>query len=378
MTRAALKDLARDCEATLAAEIEAGRVGGGAACLRDVASGEQHTVFMGRNAPDGPAVTLDSVVRLYSMTKPMLATLALRLIDAGRLPGLDMRVSELAAGIDGVRVPPTMTLRHLLTMSSGLAGSKEHERMQRVYRAAGVLPYDYTERGYGTDETDFLRRVLGCELSAAPGAQWEYGRSADVAGLLIQHHLGTPLDALFRTYLFEPLGMASSGFFLPPDLTADVVLQPSADPPTGESLADLRRTSGFRSAGSGGLASLRDYLAFLQAVFFPAPDSAFLSESARVELLSDQIAGLHDTGPDYIPGPGWGFGLNFKISPRYCGPGTARRVAWLGRAGTSFLVDLEKELILLFAAPSYGQTRILQATFTELADRHLPQVASAR
>ncbi|MFG5721925.1 serine hydrolase domain-containing protein [Streptomyces murinus] len=376
--RTALEDLARDCGATLTAELEAGRIGGGAACLRDVAAGEQHTVFVGRNAPAGPPVSLDSVVRLYSMTKVMLATLTLRLIDAGRLPGLDLRVAELATGLDGVRVPAAMTLRQLLTMSSGLAGSKEHERMQRVYRAAGVLPYDYTERGYATDETDFLRRIFGCELSAAPGTQWEYGRSADVAGLLLQHHLGTPLDALFRTYVFEPLGMTSSGFYLPPGLPPDVVLQPPFDPPTGEALADVRRTSGFRSAGSGGLASLRDYLAFLQAVFFPAPDSGFLSASARAELLTDQISGLHDTGPDYIPGPGWGFGLNFKISPRNCGPGNARRVAWLGRAGTSFLVDLENELILLFAAPSYGQTRILQAKFTELADRHLPQVASAR
>ncbi|MGW3173914.1 serine hydrolase domain-containing protein [Streptomyces sp. NPDC001153] len=346
--------------------------------MRDIASGGQRTVFVGRNAPAGPPVSLDSIVRLYSMTKPMLATLTLRLIDTGRLPGLDMPVAELALGVQGLQVPAAMTLRHLLTMSSGLAGSKEHERMQQVYRAAGVLPFDYTDRGYDTDETDFLRRLFACELSAAPGTQWEYGRSADAAGLLIQHYLGTPLDVLFSRYLFEPLGMTSSGFCLPPGLAPDLVLQPPVDPPTGERLTRLDRTCGFRSAGSGGLASLRDYLTFLQAVFFPEPDSGLLSESARAELLSDQIAGLHDTGPDYIPGPDWGFSLNFGISPRHCGPDDARRLAWLGRAGTSFIVDLEKKLILLFAAPSYGRTRILQAMFADLADRHLPQVASTR
>lgn len=376
--RPALEDLARDCRSALTVEIEAGRVLGGAACIRDIASGEQRTVFAGRNSATGPPVSLDSVVRLYSMTKPMLATVALRLIDAGLLPGLDMAAAELAAGLRGVSVPEGMTLRQLLTMSSGLAGSKEHERMQQVYRAAGVLPFDYTDRGYDTDESDFLRRIFGCEPSTAPGTQWEYGRSADVAGLLIQHYLGTPLDVLFRRHLFEPLGMTSSGFSLPPGLTADSVLQPPIDPPTGESLGRLDRATGFRSAGSGGLASLRDYLTFLEAVFFPAPDSALLSKEARAELLSDQITGLHDTGPDYIPGPGWGFSLNFGISPRYCGPEDARRVAWLGRAGTSFVVDLEEELIMLFAAPCYGRTRVLQATFAELVDTHLLQTASNR
>ncbi|MBT2363976.1 beta-lactamase family protein [Streptomyces sp. ISL-10] len=373
-----VEDLARDCHSLLTAEIDAGRIQGGAACIRDIAAGEQRTVFVGRNSPAGPPVTLDSVVRIYSMTKPMLATVVLRLIDAGLLPGLDMSAAELAAGIRGLSVPAGMTLRQLLSMSSGLAGSKEHERMQQVYRAAGVLPFDYTDRGYDTDEIDFLRRIFGCELSSAPGTQWEYGRSADVAGLLIQHYLGTPIDMLFSRHLFEPLAMASSGFFLPPGVATDSVLQPPADPPTGESLSRLDRTGGFRSAGSGGLASLRDYLTFLEAVFIPPADSDFLSDAARAELLSDQIVGLHDTGPDYIPGPDWGFSLNVGISPRHCGPENARRVAWLGRAGTSFIIDLEEKLIMLFAAPSYGQTRILQAAFAELTYRHSRQTAGTR
>ncbi|MFG3024994.1 serine hydrolase domain-containing protein [Streptomyces sp. NPDC048254] len=368
--------IAEACRAVLTAEAEAGRIVGGAACIHDVAADRDLAVFVGRNAPTGRPVSEDSVIRLYSMTKPMLATLVLRLIDAGLLPGLDMPVQGLAAGLSEVRVPAGMTLRQLLNMSSGLAGSKEHEQMQREYRAAGVLPFDYTDRAYDTDEIDFLRRIFDCRLSAPPGEQWEYGRSADVAGLLLQHHLGTPLDVLFRRYLFEPLGMASSGFFLPPGLGMDSVLQPPMDPPTGESLTDLDRRTGYRSAGSGGLASLRDYLTFLKAVFFPAPGTAFMTEATRAELLADQIVGLHDTGPDYIPGPGWGFSLNFGIWPRNCRPAEARRLAWLGRAGTSFVVDLEEELIMLFAAPCYGRTRVLRATFAELADHHLQRKVS--
>jgi CubicO group peptidase (beta-lactamase class C family) len=376
--RRELDALAQHCHTYLATEVEAGRILGGAACIRDVAEDRQRAVLVGRNSPTGHPVSEDSVIRLYSMTKPMLATLALRLIDAGLLPGLDIAVAELAAGLSGVRAPAEMTLRHLLSMSSGLAGSKEHERMQQVYRAAGVLPFDYTGRAYATDETDFLRRIFGCPLSAPPATQWEYGRSADVAGLLLQHYLRTPLDALFSRHLFEPLGMRSSGFLLPSGHTMESVLQPPIDPPTGESLTSLDRPGGFRSAGSGGLASLRDYLRFLEAVFFPAPGSDFLSDAARAELLSDQIVGLHDTGPDYVPGPGWGFSLNFGISPRGCRPESARRLAWLGRGGTSFIVDLEEKLIMLFAAPCYGRTRVLQATFAELADTYLRQTVSTR
>ncbi|MEV6328832.1 serine hydrolase domain-containing protein [Streptomyces sp. NPDC051909] len=377
MSRHALDKLVQDCGSLLTAELEAGRILGGAACVRDVAADRQWTVFVGRNAPDGPPVSLDSVVRLYSMTKPVLAVLALRLIDAGLLPGLDVPAAELAAGLPGVAVPAGMTLRRLLSMTSGLAGSK-HERMEQVYRAAGIVQFDYTERGYATDEADFLRRIFACELSAPPGTQWEYGRSADVAGLLIQHHLGTSLDALFARHVFEPLGMTSSGFFLPPGRPAESVLQPPVDPPTGESLTGLDKATGFRSAGSGGLASLRDYLSFLEAVFFPGPGPAFLGPAARAELLSDQITGLHDTGPDYIPGPDWGFSLNLGITPRHCRPEDARQVAWLGRAGTSFIVDVERELIMLFAAPCYGRTRVLRATFAGLADDHLRQTASTR
>ncbi|MFJ5631840.1 serine hydrolase domain-containing protein [Streptomyces goshikiensis] len=376
--RQALEDLALDCRTALTAELSAGRIHGGAACILDVEAGERRNVFVGRNAPAGPAVSQDSVVRTYSMTKAMLATVALRLIDAGLLRGLDMSAAELAAGIEGVSVPEGMTLRRLLSMSSGLAGAKEHARMERVYRAAGILPFDYTDRGYGTDENDFLRRIFDCALSSEPGTQWEYGRSADVAGLLLQHHLATPLDVLFDRHLFEPLGMASSGFSLPRGVPNDSVLQPPADPPTGEPLSRLDRSGGFCSAGSGGLTSLRDYLTFLEAVFFPVEGSAFLSDAARTELLTDQISGLHDTGPDYIPGPGWGFGLSLGITPRDCGPENVRRVAWLGRAGTSFIVDLKEKLIMLFAAPSYGQTRVLQAAFADLVDTNLQQLAGTR
>jgi CubicO group peptidase (beta-lactamase class C family) len=353
----------------LAEEVASGRILGGVAHCRDVGRDRRWSVLVGRDARHGPPVSDDSVVRLYSMTKPLLAVLTLRLVDLGLLPGLDVPVAELADGLDGVRVDPRMTVRHLLTMTSGLAGAKfADERMRRIYEAAGVLPFDYTERAYRTDETDFLRRIFRCPLSAAPGRQWEYGRSADVLGLLLQHHLRTPVDALFTRHLFAPLGMTSSGFFLPPDRAPATVLQPPADPPTGERLAALTRPAGFRSAGSGGLASPADYARFLEAVFFPAPRTPLLSPDARAELLTDQIAGLHDTGPDYIPGSGWGFSLNFGITPRNSRPADARRLAWLGRCGTSFIVDLKDQRIMTFAAPCFGRPRELQAAFSDIVD----------
>ncbi|ACI52654.1 beta-lactamase [Gluconacetobacter diazotrophicus PA1 5] len=162
---------------------------------------------------DRPMAT-DTLMRLASLTKPVVTAVALRLAERGML-GLDDAVTRFLpdfrpACADGS--VPVITLRHLLTHTAGLSYGFAFPRDDNPYVRAGVSD-GIAEPGLAL--ADNLARLSGVPLSFAPGQGWQYSLALDVMGGVLERAGDAPLPELVRQYVGAPLGWARSGFSVP-------------------------------------------------------------------------------------------------------------------------------------------------------------------
>src|SRR5207244_703237 len=172
-------------------------------------------VFGVREVGAGPAMTLDSVFRIASMTKAITSVAAMQLVEQGKLaldapvPDIDPALSrpQVLEGFDASGAPRLrparrpITLRHLLTHTAGFTYDMWNEDMGRYLKTAG-LP------SRATGKVASIR----APLSFDPGDRWEYGINTDWVGRLVEALSGQPLDVYFREKIFAPLGMKDSGY----------------------------------------------------------------------------------------------------------------------------------------------------------------------
>jgi CubicO group peptidase (beta-lactamase class C family) len=232
----------------------------------------------------------NSICRIYSMTKPVTGIAAMLLVEDGKL-SLDQPVADVLPEFRALRVAidversldsrpasKTMTMRHLLTHTSGLASwtplSSGPELLHVAYRERGITPGNFGERldrqGYGPQATslvDMVRRLAELPLAYEPGTVSNYSIGTDVMALVIERASGMPYERFLRDRLFTPLDMSSTAFQVKREdagrLTTNYQFAPTGLTPT-----DAAATSAFLElprliAGGGGLVStLRDYARF--------------------------------------------------------------------------------------------------------------------
>jgi CubicO group peptidase (beta-lactamase class C family) len=298
-----------------------------------------------------------SLYRIYSMTKPVVAAGVVLLVQDGQLSLEDpvaKYVPEFAgltvlAGSPDRREPArTMTVAHLLTHACGLANSWGAARVAPLYREAGLVAaawmYDPAIAGL----PGFATRLAALPLEFQPGTDWMYGYGLDIAGLVIERVTGERLGSFLQRRLFAPLGMASTGFFVP-EAGADRLaglyaardgrLDRVAD---GSERRALARP--FADSGSAGLVStLGDYGRFadMLAGLGRYGDTQVMATSS-VRLLTTPYGpqapllpsltrfGSYDAGSI-----GQALGGVTRLDDR-SGPGSAGEYAWGGAAGTAF------------------------------------------
>ena len=168
-------------------------------------------------------MAMDTIFRLFSMTKPVTAVAMMILWDEGKwspadplakhLPELaDLRVSRSAQECtDEPEVAATQpTLEHLMTHQAGFSYGFTDDPIDRAYRAAGlpILPHDITAQEY-------LSRLAGVPLAYEPGTGWRYSVAMDVQGIFIERLSGMTLRDFMHERIFEPLGMVDTDFAVP-------------------------------------------------------------------------------------------------------------------------------------------------------------------
>ena len=174
------------------------------------------------------AYTDDTVVRMFSMTKPITSVAAMMLYEEGLLElkspiskwlpeFADTRVYRSGSFLAPITDPLTEPIRvwHLLTHTSGLTyGFHNTHATDAIYRRGGF------EWGNppGADLAACCAMWAAMPLAFQPGTEWNYGVSTDVLGRLVEVVSGMPLDDFFRTRIFEPLGMTDTDFYVHDEL----------------------------------------------------------------------------------------------------------------------------------------------------------------
>lgn len=169
-------------------------------------------------------MTRDTIIRLFSMTKPVTAVAVLILAECGKLDLWD-NVSKYIPEFqdckvmqaDGSLVAPKREINiwDLLTMTSGLTyPDLDCEPARQMDRLFGRIRQEL-EAGHPTDTLGYCRQIAAVPLCFQPGEKWRYGLSADILGGIIEVASGQRFGEFLQREIFEPLGMKDTGFIVP-------------------------------------------------------------------------------------------------------------------------------------------------------------------
>lgn len=332
----------------------------------------------GKRDPAAPdAMRKDSLFRIYSMTKPIVSVAAMMLWEEGRLllndpvskfiPGFANQkvMVERAGRVELVPADNAATVQDLLRHTSGLTYEfRGTGPAQRAYMEAKV----YRRNQTNTDQANTLGSL---PLAYQPGTHWEYSRSTDVLGRVVEVASGQPLGQFLDSRILQPLGMTDTAFHAPTDKHSRLAGGFAKDPETGldVSLLDVREPAKFESGGGGLVSTAMDYARFLQMMLNNGQlgDTRLLSRKT-VELMTADHLGQIKGSADLLP-PGYGFGLGFavRLQPGISVmPGSTGQYFWGGAAGTSFWVDPAERLFAVLMIQAPGPREYYRVMFRDL------------
>ncbi|MGB6307020.1 MAG: serine hydrolase domain-containing protein, partial [Steroidobacteraceae bacterium] len=361
----------------MAGEVERGRVPGAVALIARRGRLGYFESYGRRDADAGAPMARDAIFRIYSMTKPITSVAAMMLWEEGRfllsdpiakyLP--ELGALEVAVERDGEleRVPAlrAVTIQDLLRHTSGLTYEfRGTGPVHRMYRSARVD----SRAQSNADQVATLGRL---PLLHQPGTRWEYGRSTDVIGRLVEVLSGQKLGAFFEERILGPLGMVDTAFHVPQPGHARLAEPFARDPDSGVAvqLLAVRDPPKFESGGGGLVSTAADYARFLQMLLDRGTfDGRRLLSRKTLELMTSDHLGPITGAPDLLL-PGHGFGLGFSVR-LHAGiahvPGSVGQYFWGGLAGTTFWVDPAEQLFALLLIQAPGLRDYYRTLFRDL------------
>jgi len=318
-----------------------------------------------RDVATGAAMSPDSVVWIASMTKAITAAAAMQQVEQGKL-SLDapiagvlpqLRDLKVLEGFDAggkpklrpARVP--VTLRHLLTHSSGFVYDMWNANMSRYLELTGTPGI-----------ISCANAALDLPLVFEPGSAWDYGIGIDWAGKAVEAVSGKSLGVYLADNLFRPLGMRDTGFRIRDDQRARLARM-HARTPEGIIAIDFEipQAPEFEMGGGGLYSTVGDYLRFTRMILeggvldgvrvLAAPTVAQMSQNAMGDLrcrAMKSVAPGSTNDVDFLAGMQWG--LSFLINPEALPTGrSAGSLAWAGLANSYFWIDPAKQVAGVYA-----------------------------
>ena len=326
---------------------------------------------------------LNTIFRMASMTKPITSVAVMMLYEEGYFQ-LDDPVADYIPEFKDLKVFSSidkdgiytvdqirpMTIRDLLTHTSGLTGVGADSPVDSLYREANLSE--------GTLK-DMIQKLSKIPLLYQPGTRWNYSRSSDVLAYLVEVISGKPFDVFLKERIFNPLKMKDTDFYVPKEKIERVVAVYAPDS-VGIKVIMKPDTSNISIpvkflSGNGGLVSTAtDYMIFSQMLLNKGEyNGVRLLGSKTVDLmtsnqLSNEIMPNDDFFGPLLSGMGFGFGfavLQDNIQSKIIG--SKGSYWWSGSGNTYFYIDPKEELVLIlmtqfvpnFYYPVYKQFRVL-------------------
>jgi CubicO group peptidase (beta-lactamase class C family) len=311
----------------------------------------------------GSKISPDTVFWLLSMTKAITATACMQLIEQGKLQ-LDQPASQILSELASPRVldgfdsggkpklrsaKRPITVRHLLTHTSGFTYSVWSEGLTRYEEVTGMPDIAYSRNGAFTAPLEF-----------DPGDRWQYGIGMDWAGKLVEAISDQSLEVYFRENIFAPLGMSNTGFLMSSAQRRRVatIYNRQSDGSLKPAAFEMPQRPEFFSGGGGLFGTPRDYMMFLQMLLrggtfggarILKPETVasmyenHIGDLQVVEMKTAQPA--YSNSFDEFTGMVHKWGLSFDINTQ---PGpygrSAGSVSWAGLLNCYFWLDPVKHV----------------------------------
>ena len=308
----------------------------------------------------------DSILRFYSMTKPITSASIMMLVEEGKI-GLDDPVSKHVPEFDGLKVfvekdgeelkredtKREMSIRDLLRHTSGLTyGFFGNSSVDQEYRAARVLA-----------RTDTLENTIAklskLPLLYQPGTRFNYSVSTDVLGHVVERVSGQRLDQFLRQRILDPLDMHDTAFYVPKEGAARFANN-YGPKPDGDGLRVIDAAAESRylrppklySGGGGLVSTARDYMRFSQMLLNKGElDGTRLLKATTIEQMTrNQLP--ESAYPISLSGgrDGVGFGLGFSVvveKTEYTRRSRVGQYGWGGAASTHFWISPRDDLAVV-------------------------------
>ena len=333
----------------------------------------------------------DTIFRITSMTKPILALATMMLVEDGRLAldePADALLPELAhrqvlKRIDGpldetVSARRPITVEDLLTfrMGHGLITEPTFDPPYPIVNAARDLELVMGPPDPRTphDPDEWLKRFATLPLMYQPGERWQYNTGSLVLSVLVARASGQTLPDFFQMRIFEPLGMKDTGFSLSAEKSSRLPSNYMTNFQTGK--MELQTASGpgvwtkppaFPSGAAGLVSTIDDYLAFARLLLNEGVhENRRLVSQSSVRLMTsnhlkpEQMAG----GGPILAGQGWGFGMAVATAPDDVSP-VPGRYGWSGGYGTYWFNDPSRHRVAI--AMTQVSDVLFNGTMTEFA-----------
>ncbi|NQV81950.1 MAG: beta-lactamase family protein [Alphaproteobacteria bacterium] len=366
----------------LQAYIDTGQLAGVSALLSRRGQPPHYWTVGRRDVAADLPVARDTIFRIASMSKPITSLAALLLIEEGRL-ALEDPVARYAPAFGASRVLRTpssplddtvpverpITIEDLLTHRAGLSYGAFHSgSLAAAYDAALGADIDSA-----VDPDAWIAGAASLPLIVQPGAAFHYGRSTDLLGLLIARIEGAPLGEVLRRRIFEPLGMADTGFTVPPDKAArrakmygfdnaGTLVEVGAHPAQAPAFLAARPADmTYVSGGQGLWSTLDDYHAFARLFVddgnvggVPVVRRETLQLLTTNRLSPEQRAQARTLGDPLFAAHGFGLGVAVVIDPENANAlrcrGGVGTVGWPGAYGGWWQADPTDGSVMIFLA----------------------------
>lgn len=323
---------------------------------------------IGRQSPASSApMTKDSIFRIFSMTKPIVSVGIMMLLEDGHFllgDPVAKFIPEFAnqkvgvennGKLDLVPVQRPMTIQDLLRHTSGITYDHTgNSLVQQLYQQSRLRSRKITN-------AEHAALVASLPLVCQPGAEWNYSRSTDILGRIIEVASGKSLSAFLTERILAPLQMAETAFHTGEENAGRLAEPFATDPWNGEKvqLFNMLEKPVMESGGGGLVSTTMDYARFCQMLLSGGTlDGVRIIGRKTLELMAcDHLTPqVKVNGTLLTPGHGFGLGFAVRTQPGIASfPGSVGQFFWSGMGGTFFWIDPKEELFAVFMSQAPGQ-----------------------
>jgi len=330
---------------------------------------------LGRQSPAASApMAHDTIFRIFSMTKPIVSIGIMMLLEEGHfvladpvakfIPEFaDQKVGiENNGRLDLVPLARPMTVQDLLRHTSGITYDHTGNGLvQQLYQQSQL-------RSRKISNAEHAALVASLPLKCQPGVEWNYSRSTDILGRIIEVVSGKSLSAFLTERILAPLQMAETAFHTGEENAGRLAEPFPTDPWNGDRVAlfNMLEKPDMESGGGGLVSTTMDYARFCQMLLNGGTlDGVRIVGRKTLQLMaSNHLDSTVKVDSPLMPA-GHGFGLGFAVrtQPGMAPfPGSVGEFFWSGMAGTFFWIDPSEDMFAVFMMQGPGQrqyTRML-------------------